>query len=155
VAVLGGPYEFVKDAVPVRPVQRACLAAEWASDASDTTVVVVDADRDELVHEQAFIGAQLGGFVRPALINGAAGAVIAAGGRVLAVMGFTVAHGKVVAIDVLTTPSAWPTSTSHSSTCDDQAASGSGRGRIPTVGIRPRPLCRRPGQVTYTAGGPR
>jgi RNA polymerase sigma factor (sigma-70 family) len=39
--------------------------------------------------------------VRPALINGAAGVVVAVNGRALSVMGFTVQDGRVVAIDVL------------------------------------------------------
>src|SRR3954470_10454009 len=49
VSVLGGPYEVVEDAVPMRPVQRARWAAQWASNASDAVALVVDADRDELV----------------------------------------------------------------------------------------------------------
>jgi hypothetical protein len=52
---------------------------------------------------QALVSAQLSPFVRPALINGAAGVVVARG-RPLFVMAFTVAHGKVVAIDVLADP---------------------------------------------------
>jgi RNA polymerase sigma-70 factor, ECF subfamily len=40
-------------------------------------------------------------FARPALVNGAAGYVVAPGGRPVALAGFTVAHGKVVEIDVL------------------------------------------------------
>jgi len=43
-------------------------------------------------------------FVRPALVNGAAGAVVATGGNVLAVMAFTVTRGKIVRIDVLRDP---------------------------------------------------
>jgi RNA polymerase sigma-70 factor (ECF subfamily) len=42
--------------------------------------------------------------VRPALVNGAAGVVITANGHPVSVMGFTVAHGKVVSIDVLADP---------------------------------------------------
>ena len=56
------------------------------------------------VAAQAVTGARFSPFVRPALINGTAGVVVAAGGRVLSVMGFTVAHGKIVAIDVLYDP---------------------------------------------------
>jgi RNA polymerase sigma factor (sigma-70 family) len=41
---------------------------------------------------------------RPALVNGAAGVVVVDQGRPLAVMGFTVAHGKVVAIDCVVDP---------------------------------------------------
>jgi RNA polymerase sigma factor (sigma-70 family) len=49
-------------------------------------------------------GARLGGFARPALVNGAAGLVVAARGRPLAVIGFTVADGRIVEIDVLADP---------------------------------------------------
>jgi RNA polymerase sigma factor (sigma-70 family) len=56
------------------------------------------------VAEQAVTGTRFAPFVRPALINGTAGVVVAVGGRVLSVMGFTVAHGKIVAIDVLYDP---------------------------------------------------
>jgi RNA polymerase sigma-70 factor (ECF subfamily) len=49
-------------------------------------------------------GAKFAPFVRPALVNGAAGAVVEAGGRVLAVMGFTVAQDRIVAVDVLYDP---------------------------------------------------
>src|SRR5918999_2271485 len=40
-------------------------------------------------------------FFRPALVNGAAGAVVAPRGRVLSVMAFTVTNGKIVQIDAL------------------------------------------------------
>jgi RNA polymerase sigma factor (sigma-70 family) len=40
-------------------------------------------------------------FARPALVNGAAGFVVAPDGRPVALAGFTVANGKVVEIDVL------------------------------------------------------
>src|SRR5437867_2131346 len=42
--------------------------------------------------------------VRPALVNGAAGAVITVGGRPFAVMGFTVVEGKIVEIDAIADP---------------------------------------------------
>lgn len=42
--------------------------------------------------------------VRPALVNGAAGAVVTVGGQPFAVMGFTVAQGKIVGIDTITDP---------------------------------------------------
>jgi RNA polymerase sigma factor (sigma-70 family) len=41
---------------------------------------------------------------RPVLVNGAAGVVIAAGGRPFAVVGFTVRGGRIVEIDVLADP---------------------------------------------------
>ncbi len=43
-------------------------------------------------------------FVRPALVNGAAGAVVAPRGRVLSVMAFTVTNGTIVQIDALVDP---------------------------------------------------
>jgi RNA polymerase sigma factor (sigma-70 family) len=42
--------------------------------------------------------------VRPALVNGAAGAVITVGGRPVVVMGFTVTGGKIVEIDAIADP---------------------------------------------------
>jgi RNA polymerase sigma-70 factor (ECF subfamily) len=44
---------------------------------------------------------RLSPFARPALVNGAAGVVVVADGRPLSVMGFVVAGGRIVAIDVL------------------------------------------------------
>lgn len=41
---------------------------------------------------------------RPALVNGAAGVIIAPRGRPVGVAGFTVAHGRITAIDVLADP---------------------------------------------------
>lgn len=41
---------------------------------------------------------------RPALVNGAAGVVMAPHGRPFAVMGFTVKRGKIVEIDVVADP---------------------------------------------------
>jgi RNA polymerase sigma factor (sigma-70 family) len=43
-------------------------------------------------------------FARPVLVNGAAGVLVAAHGRLLAVMGFTVAGGRIVEIDVIADP---------------------------------------------------
>jgi RNA polymerase sigma factor (sigma-70 family) len=43
-------------------------------------------------------------YVRPALVNGAAGALVAPRGRVFSVMGFTVSEGKIKAIDALVDP---------------------------------------------------
>ena len=50
------------------------------------------------------LAARLAPFVRPALVNGTAGVVLVAGGRRCSVMAFTVANGKIVAIDVLYDP---------------------------------------------------
>jgi RNA polymerase sigma-70 factor, ECF subfamily len=46
-------------------------------------------------------GPRFAPFLRPVLVNGAAGAVAVADGRLLSVMGFTVARGRIVAMDVL------------------------------------------------------
>jgi RNA polymerase sigma-70 factor (ECF subfamily) len=43
-------------------------------------------------------------FTRPALVNGAAGAVWAPGGRPRVVFGFTITGGKVVGIELLADP---------------------------------------------------
>jgi RNA polymerase sigma factor (sigma-70 family) len=43
-------------------------------------------------------------FFRPALVNGAAGAVVAPDGRLFSVMGFTVSGGRITAIDALVDP---------------------------------------------------
>ncbi len=53
---------------------------------------------------QALTYSRLAPFSRPALVNGAAGAVTAPGGVPFAVMGFTVAGGKIVEIDILADP---------------------------------------------------
>ncbi|HEY3008435.1 MAG TPA: RNA polymerase sigma factor SigJ [Micromonosporaceae bacterium] len=53
---------------------------------------------------QAILATRMAPFVRPALINGAAGVVAVVNGRPFSVMGFTVANGKIVAIDVLYDP---------------------------------------------------
>jgi RNA polymerase sigma factor (sigma-70 family) len=53
---------------------------------------------------QAFEYARLARFAQPALVNGAAGLVVAPGGRPFAVIGFTVASGKIAEIDILADP---------------------------------------------------
>jgi RNA polymerase sigma-70 factor (ECF subfamily) len=58
----------------------------------------------QTVARGAFAAAQLGRTLRPALVNGAAGVVVFERGRPVSVMGFTVAGGKIVEIDVLADP---------------------------------------------------
>ncbi len=65
------------------------------------TVVIRGADA---VASQALTFSRLSPFVRPALVNGAAGVVVAPGGRPFSVMGFTVAGGKIVEIDAISDP---------------------------------------------------
>ncbi len=56
------------------------------------------------VANQALTYSRLAPFSRLALVNGAAGAVTAPGGVPRAIMGFTVAGGKIVEIDILADP---------------------------------------------------
>ena len=56
------------------------------------------------VAEQALAFAHRAPYGRPALVNGAAGVVVAAGARLIAVMGFTVTDGKITEIDILADP---------------------------------------------------
>jgi RNA polymerase sigma-70 factor (ECF subfamily) len=67
----------------------------------DTSVVRRGAEN---VAGNALMFARLSPFVRPALVNGAAGAVVVPRGRPFSVMGFTVRDGKIAEIDVITDP---------------------------------------------------
>ncbi|WP_020575728.1 RNA polymerase sigma factor SigJ [Actinopolymorpha alba] len=110
------------DLVRQREVVDAFFAASRAGD-FDALVAVLDPDvvlrsdggrarrRLNVAHhgartvaQQAITFGRLSPFARPALINGAAGIVVAADGRPLSIMGFTVAQGRIVAIDVLADP---------------------------------------------------
>jgi RNA polymerase sigma-70 factor (ECF subfamily) len=67
----------------------------------DASVVVRGARE---VAARALTYARLSPFVRPALVNGAAGVVVAPDGQPFAVMGFTVVGGKIVEIDSIVDP---------------------------------------------------
>jgi RNA polymerase sigma-70 factor (ECF subfamily) len=56
------------------------------------------------VAARALTFARLAPFVRPALVNGAAGAVVAPRGEPVSVMGFTVVGGRIVELDAITDP---------------------------------------------------
>ena len=56
------------------------------------------------VARQAVLGALPGADLHPALVNGAAGAVVSVGGRPFAVLGFTVAEGRILEIDAIADP---------------------------------------------------
>jgi RNA polymerase sigma factor (sigma-70 family) len=56
------------------------------------------------VASRALMFASPGRRVHPALVNGAAGVVVTVDGRPFSVMGFTVADGRIVAIDALADP---------------------------------------------------
>ena len=49
-------------------------------------------------------GTRFAPLARPAIVNGAAGAVVAAEGRPIAVVGFTVSNGRIVEIDLVADP---------------------------------------------------
>ncbi len=79
----------------------AVLRADGGADRTRPTVVLRGA---RSVAENASLAERLARFVRPALVNGAAGAVVVVNGKVFAVMGFTVADGRIAAIDILYDP---------------------------------------------------
>jgi len=56
------------------------------------------------VAERALSFSRLIPFARPALVNGAAGVVVARGGQPVTLMGFTVSRGKITEIDILADP---------------------------------------------------
>ncbi|WP_327257529.1 sigma-70 family RNA polymerase sigma factor [Streptomyces sp. NBC_01244] len=57
-----------------------------------------------IVGSQATLYGTLAPFVRPVLVNGAAGVLCVVEGRLMSVMAFTVTDGRIAAIDVLTDP---------------------------------------------------
>jgi RNA polymerase sigma-70 factor (ECF subfamily) len=75
---------------------------------SDGGVVCAGLSREvrgaSAVAEQALTFTRLARFAQPALVNGAAGVVVAPGGQPFAVMGFTVRGGKIFEIDILADP---------------------------------------------------
>jgi RNA polymerase sigma factor (sigma-70 family) len=77
------------------------LRSDGGTKRPDATVLVHGA---RTVATRAMTFANLAPYVRPALINGAAGVVVAPQGRVFSVLGFTVADGRIVAIDALVDP---------------------------------------------------
>jgi RNA polymerase sigma factor (sigma-70 family) len=110
------------DVATQRELVDAFLAAARGGD-FDALVAVLDPDvvlrvdrgalpaaaSREFRGTQAVVGqvanfARLARFARPVLVNGAAGFVVAPRGRPVAVAGFTVAHGKIVEIDLLADP---------------------------------------------------
>jgi RNA polymerase sigma factor (sigma-70 family) len=119
--VRGAPVPDV-DLVRQRELVDAFLAAARGAD-FDALVAVLDPDvvlridagarargasrelRGALaVAERGLAFSRLAPFARPALVNGAAGFVVARYGRLLGIAGFTIAHGKIVEIDLLMDP---------------------------------------------------
>jgi RNA polymerase sigma factor (sigma-70 family) len=77
------------------------LRADGGTLRPDDTRVVRGAEQ---VARRALMFANLSPYVRPALVNGVAGVVVAPHGRPFSVMGFTVVGGRIVAIDALSDP---------------------------------------------------
>ena len=77
------------------------LRADGGAGRPDATVTVRGAEE---VASRALTFASLSPWVRPALVNGAAGVVVAPSGRPFSILGFTVADGRIVAIDALADP---------------------------------------------------
>jgi RNA polymerase sigma-70 factor, ECF subfamily len=82
-----------------RAAVDAFLAAARDGD-FDALLAVLDPD----VVVRADNGPVPAGVARPALVNGTAGLVVASDGRPLSVMGFTVARGRIVEVDILVDP---------------------------------------------------
>jgi RNA polymerase sigma-70 factor, ECF subfamily len=111
------------DLVRQREVVGAFLAAARAGD-FDALVAVLDPDvvfradaggagrgvlpavqgAEEVAHRVLSRGARFAPLGRPALVNGAAGAVVEVAGVVRAVAGFTVVDGRIVEIDLMLDP---------------------------------------------------
>jgi RNA polymerase sigma-70 factor (ECF subfamily) len=77
------------------------LRADGGDSRTRPTVVIHGA---QAVAGQAVMAQRLAQFVRPVLVNGAAGVVTVVNGRPFSVMAFTVSDGRVVAVDVLYDP---------------------------------------------------
>jgi RNA polymerase sigma factor (sigma-70 family) len=77
------------------------LRADGGTLRPDDTRVVRGAEQ---VARRALMFAGLSPYVRPALVNGVAGVVVAPHGQPFSVMGFTVVGGRIVAIDALSDP---------------------------------------------------
>ena len=94
----GGDFGALLEVLDPDVVLRADYGAAGASRKVDGAAAVAD---------QALTFSRLGGpdlLARPALVNGAVGRVVFRDGRLFAVMGFTVAGGKIVEIDILADP---------------------------------------------------
>jgi len=103
-----------------REIVDAFLAASRSGD-FDALVQVLDPDvvlridtragdqlpvkgAEEVARRVLTRAASLAPLGRPALVNGAAGVVVASGGRTISVVGFTIEHDRIVEIDVIANP---------------------------------------------------
>ena len=77
------------------------LVADGGAARPNASVVVHGA---RAVAQRAFTFRHLAPFVRPALVNGVAGVVVAPHGRPFSVMGFIVRGGRIIEIDAIADP---------------------------------------------------
>ncbi len=77
------------------------LRSDWGARRPAASAVTLGA---AAVARQALMFSNPTAQLRPALVNGAAGVVVTVAGRPFAVMGFTVAGGKIVEIDAIAEP---------------------------------------------------
>jgi RNA polymerase sigma-70 factor (ECF subfamily) len=97
-AARAGDFGTLVELLDPKVVLRADMGAPAPA---DITPVVLGA---AAVAGRALLFAQPGGITEHALVNGAAGVLTRRNGKLVAVLGFTIAHGKIVAIDVLADP---------------------------------------------------
>jgi DNA-directed RNA polymerase specialized sigma24 family protein len=90
---------LIADSVGLDP--DVVLVADGGEARPDITRILRGAHR---VASEAFLFRSLSPYVRPALVNGAAGVVVAPEGKPFAVMGFTVVDGRIVEIDAIGDP---------------------------------------------------
>lgn len=122
--VQGATPNVDADLTKQRAVVEAFLAASRAAD-FDGLIAVLDPNAvfridagpggprarppiegaEAVAHQILARGSQLAHLARPALVNGAAGVVVGKPGKPIAVVGFTVAGGQIVGIDLITDPS--------------------------------------------------
>jgi RNA polymerase sigma factor (sigma-70 family) len=96
-AARGGDFEALVAVLHPEVVLR----ADGGGAANRPTVVLHGPGQ---VAGQAIVAARLAPYARPALVNGAAGAVVPVNGKLFSVMAFTVVDDLVLAIDVLYDP---------------------------------------------------
>jgi RNA polymerase sigma-70 factor (ECF subfamily) len=89
------------DALLVVLDPKVVVRADWGATPAGASREVHGARE---VAEQALAYTRLAPSARPALVNGVAGIIAAPGGHLMAVMGFTIRGGKIVAIDILADP---------------------------------------------------
>jgi len=97
----GGLFGFVPGLPTVTLDPEVVLVADGGESRPDITRILQSARE---VASEAFLFRSLSPYVRPALVNGAAGVVVAPEGKPFAVMGFTVVGGKIVEIDAIGDP---------------------------------------------------